>query len=73
MKTNIKYSIFNLLFSSQLRAEGDMKKATFTMAAVDILNIIMDPIFIYVLNLGIKGAAYATVLSTFLVFRVMHI
>lgn len=56
--------LFNLLFSSQLRAEGDMKKATFTMAAVDILNIIMDPIFIYVLNLGIKGAALATVISS---------
>jgi len=56
--------LFNLLFSSQLRAEGDMKKATFTMAAVDILNIIMDPIFIYTFNLGIKGAALATVLSS---------
>ena len=56
--------LFNLLFSSQLRAEGDMKKATFTMAAVDVLNIIMDPIFIYMLNLGVKGAALATVLSS---------
>ena len=43
-----------------------MKKATFTMAAVDILNIIMDPIFIYTFNLGIKGAALATVLSSIL-------
>lgn len=58
--------LFNILFSSQLRAEGDMKKATFTMAAVDILNIIMDPIFIYTFNLGIKGAALATVLSSIL-------
>ena len=58
--------LFNILFSSQLRAEGDMKKATFTMATVDILNIIMDPIFIYTFNLGIKGAALATVLSSIL-------
>ena len=56
--------LFNLLFSSQLRAEGDMKKATFTMAAVDIINIILDPIFIYILNQGIRGAALATVLSS---------
>lgn len=56
--------MFNLLFSSQLRAEGDMKKATFTMAAVDILNIILDPVFIYTFNLGIKGAALATVISS---------
>lgn len=33
-----------------------------------ILNIILDPIFIFNLNLGIKGAVYATVISTFLVF-----
>ncbi len=56
--------LFNILFSSQLRAEGDMRKATFTMAAVDILNIIFDPIFIYTFNLGIKGAALATVISS---------
>lgn len=41
-----------------------MKKATFSMASVDILNIIMDPIFIYTFHLGLKGAALATVLST---------
>lgn len=58
--------LFNILFSSQLRAEGDMKKATFSMATVDILNIIFDPIFIYTFNLGIKGAALATVLSSIL-------
>ncbi|MBO7718894.1 MAG: MATE family efflux transporter [Methanosphaera sp.] len=56
--------LFNLLFSSQLRAEGDMKKATFVMAAVEVLNMILDPIFIYGLNLGIKGAALATIISS---------
>ncbi len=56
--------LFNILFSCQLRAEGDMKKATIAMASVDILNIIMDPIFIYTFNLGIRGAALATVIST---------
>ena len=56
--------LFNILFSCQLRSEGDMKKATIAMASVDILNIIMDPIFIYTFDLGIKGAALATVLST---------
>lgn len=56
--------LFNLLFSSQLRAEGDMKKATFVMAAVEVLNMILDPIFIYVFDLGIKGAALATVVAS---------
>lgn len=56
--------LFNLLFSSQLRAEGDMKKATFVMAAVEVLNMILDPIFIYVFDLGIRGAALATVVAS---------
>ncbi|MDO5826496.1 MAG: MATE family efflux transporter, partial [Methanosphaera sp.] len=56
--------LFNLLFSCQLRAEGDMKKATFVMAAVEVLNMILDPIFIYMLKLGIKGAAIATIISS---------
>lgn len=56
--------LYNLLFSSQLRAEGDMKKATFTMAAVEVINIIIDPIFIYYFHMGIGGAAIATVISS---------
>ena len=58
--------LYNLLFSSQLRAEGDMKKATFVMAAVEIFNMILDPIFIYVLGLGVRGAALATIISSIL-------
>jgi putative MATE family efflux protein len=56
--------LFNLLFSCQLRAEGDMKKATFVMASVEVLNMILDPIFIYILNLGIRGAALATIIAS---------
>lgn len=56
--------LFNILFSCQLRAEGDIRKATISMASVDILNMIMDPIFIYTLKLGVAGAGWATVLST---------
>ncbi|TCO73116.1 MATE family efflux transporter [Marinisporobacter balticus] len=46
-----------------IRGEGKMKEAMLIMGAGAILNIILDPIFIKVLNLGIRGAAYATVLS----------
>ena len=47
-----------------LRAEGDMKRATIAIAITAIINIIIDPIFIYVLNWGLRGAAWATVLSS---------
>lgn len=51
------------LFSSILRSEGDVKRATIPLFLTAVLNIILDPIFIYVLNMGVKGAAIATVLS----------
>ncbi|MCT4620392.1 MAG: MATE family efflux transporter [Marinisporobacter sp.] len=46
-----------------IRGEGKMKEAMIIMGVGAMLNIILDPIFIKVLNLGIEGAAYATVLS----------
>lgn len=49
--------------SAIFRSEGDMKRSTIAIAVTAILNIILDPIFIYILNLGIVGAAIATVIS----------
>jgi len=46
-----------------LRGEGDAKRAMYALIFGAVLNIILDPIFIYTLKLGIAGAAYATVLS----------
>jgi putative MATE family efflux protein len=40
-----------------------MKRATIAIAVTAILNIILDPVFIYILNFGISGAAWATVIS----------
>ena len=45
------------------RAEGDIKRATIPIALAAIINMILDPIFIYTLNLGIQGAAWATALG----------
>lgn len=56
--------LFPAVVSSLFRAEGDIKRATLPLVVNAMLNIIMDPIFIYCFNWGIKGAAIATVLST---------
>ena len=56
--------IFVNLFSETLQAEGNSRIPTILMISCNILNIILDPIFIFNFNLGIKGAAYATVLSS---------
>lgn len=56
--------LFNLIGSSILRAEGDMKRATYAIAISSLLNMVLAPVFIYTLKLGISGAAIATVLSS---------
>ena len=54
-----------------LRAEGDVKRTMYAMTISGVLNIILDPIFIYGLNLGVAGAAYATLLSVSIVILVL--
>lgn len=49
--------------SAILRSEGDAKRAMYAMILGAVLNIVLDPLFIYTFGLGIKGAAWATVLS----------
>jgi putative MATE family efflux protein len=46
-----------------LRSEGDANRAMYAMLFGAILNIFLDPFFIYTFGLGVSGAAYATVLS----------
>ena len=73
------YIVFGFLFvfvysgvaSAIFRSEGDMRRATIAIAVTAIMNIILDPVFIYVLDFGISGAAWATVLSASLSCLVM--
>ena len=51
--------------SGILRGEGDMKRAMYAMIVSVSLNFILDPLFIYVLNLGSAGASLATIVSSF--------
>ena len=56
--------IFVNVFAETLQAEGNSRIPAVLMISSNILNIILDPIFIFNFNLGIKGAAYATVLTS---------
>ena len=49
-----------------LRAEGDMKRSMMALATGSVLNMFLDPLFIFAFNMGIRGAAFATVFSRFL-------
>lgn len=46
-----------------IRGEGNPKTAMTTMLLGAILNTILDPIFIFIFNMGIRGAALATVIA----------
>jgi putative MATE family efflux protein len=57
------FLFFNNVGNAILRGEGDAKRAMYALALGAGLNIVLDPIFIYILGLGVAGAALATVLS----------
>ena len=46
-----------------INAQGFPKIGMFTVLIGAVLNIILDPVFIFVLDMGVAGAAMATVLS----------
>lgn len=54
---------FLLVTNNAVRAEGNASFAMLTMILGAVLNIILDPIFIFMLDMGIQGAAIATVAS----------
>ncbi len=51
---------------SAIRAEGNARFVMFVQAGAAILNVIIDPIFIFVFHWGVAGAAIATVISQML-------
>lgn len=61
--SNALYGIF--------RGEGDTTRPMYAMMASAVLNMILDPIFIYALNLGVKGAAIATIISSIFVIMIL--
>lgn len=49
--------------NSMIRSMGHPKHAMYATIATVVINTILDPVFIYGLDMGIRGAAIATVLS----------
>ena len=59
-------TIFNMLsfgLNHSIRSDGNPKIAMFSMLIGAGTNILLDPIFIFALGLGVRGAAIATVIS----------
>lgn len=54
--------------ASIIRADGSPRYAMGAMLTGAVINLIGDPLAIFALNMGIKGAAYATILGQFVSF-----
>lgn len=56
---------WSMMSNNVIRAEGHPRRAMYTMIIPALLNLILDPIFIIVLDMGLEGAALATTISYF--------
>ena len=57
--------------NNQLRFQGNAFYAMLGIASGAIINIILDPIFIFVWNMGVAGAALATIISQLISFSLL--
>ena len=61
--TGYVFLVMSVFFRSILSGEGDMKTPMMIQGSGTVLNIILDPIFIFYFDMGVQGAALATVIS----------
>jgi putative MATE family efflux protein len=59
------FSLFNVTMNGIVTSEGSPRTTMYALLAGAVLNVILDPVFIYTLRLGIAGAAIATAISQF--------
>ena len=64
----LPFMMIGTTLNSIIRADGNPKYAMTSMVLGAVLNVILDPIFIFVFKMGVQGAAIATVISQILTF-----
>jgi putative MATE family efflux protein len=57
------FTMMNMTMNNLVRAEGNAQRFMVAMVSGALLNVALDPIFIFGFGMGIKGAAVATVIS----------
>ena len=63
--TGSTFVMFSLGMNNFINAQGFARKGMLTVLIGAVLNILLDPLFIFVLKMGVQGAALATVISQF--------
>ncbi|MBT3385543.1 MAG: MATE family efflux transporter [Prolixibacteraceae bacterium] len=59
------FMVIGFSLNNVIRSEGNARIGMISMILSSVTNIILDYIFIFWLDMGVKGAAYATVISMF--------
>lgn len=59
------FNVFNVTMNNVVASEGAAKTTMCALLLGAVLNIGLDPIFIYVLDMGVAGTAIATAISQF--------
>lgn len=65
------FMMASFVMNNVLRAQGNALYSMIGIATGSLLNIVLDPIFIFLLNRGIQGAAEATLLSQLTSFSIL--
>lgn len=59
----LPFMTFSTAVNNMIRADGSPTYSMMSMLSGAILNTILDPLFLFVFDMGIEGAAYATVIG----------
>jgi putative MATE family efflux protein len=59
------FMIIGFSLNNVIRSEGNARIAMISMILSSVTNVVLDAIFIYGFDMGVKGAAYATIISMF--------
>jgi len=69
LKITVISGIFRVLiynFTFYLRLEGKLKRSSSSMLTMTVINIILDYVFLFVLDWGISGTSLASAIATFI-------
>ncbi len=67
------YMTASLVLNNQLRFQGNAFYAMIGIASGAVLNVALDPLFMFVFDMGVAGAALATIISQFAGFVILYI
>ena len=63
----------SLVLNNQLRFQGNAMFAMIGIGSGGLINMALDPLLIFALNMGIRGAALATIISQFIAFCLLYV